>query len=217
METQLKQRLVGVIVIFSLAIIFLPMLLDGSGRRAPDMNIVIPPPPELNSDVRVEKKVIELKKKIESLDEPRPVIVDEISDPLEKQITSDPPKIAADDQSSSGTKTEPVKNVAPKALPDQTREEKVKSKKVVTKQQIGGDLWVIQVGSFQDKTKAYNERNRLRKANLSAVFIERYNAQNTVNYRVRMGPFITREKAKVIKNKVFAKYNIKGLVMKYEK
>lgn len=47
MESTLKQRLVGAIVLVALAVIFLPMLLDGSGQSGPrDVAIDIPEQPQ---------------------------------------------------------------------------------------------------------------------------------------------------------------------------
>lgn len=207
MEIQLKQRLVGIAVIFSLAVIFLPMLLDGSGHRPQNLDISIPPPPQLYSDVRVEEKVIQLKKQAAELDQLKPFIVDEMSDPPDKKGSSE----KAENQG----KTE--KTVTPKASESAHPKIKTAAEKKVSKVQVGGDLWVIQVGSFKDKNKAYIERDRLRKLNMSAVFIEKYKTSKSLNYRVRMGPFLTRNKATVVKNKVLAKLNLKGLVMKYEK
>jgi len=89
--------------------------------------------------------------------------------------------------------------------------------KTVKKPQVGGDLWVIQTGSCQQKDHAYQQRDRIRKSKLSAVFIEKYKPAGKVSYRVRMGPFLTRKKATIVKNKVRAKYNIKAILMKYEK
>ena len=83
--------------------------------------------------------------------------------------------------------------------------------------QVGGDSWIIQVGSFSSKDKAYQFRNKLRESKLSSVFIEQYKHQGSTRFRVRMGPFIEQKKAKIIQNKVLAKYNVNGLVMRYEK
>jgi cell division septation protein DedD len=91
------------------------------------------------------------------------------------------------------------------------------TQKEASKSKVGGQAWIIQVGSFQDKSKAYKERDRLRKSKLSAVFIERFENNRVPSYRVRMGPFLTLDKARVVNNKILAKYSIKGLVMSYEK
>lgn len=209
MEQQLKQRLVGVAVIFSLAVIFLPMLLDGSGKHPQHLDINIPPPPKIDSGFVIDEKVIELQQQVAELPELKPVIVDEISDPVE---TETPAPAAA-------SKIEP-------GVPEQTRKKAattVVSKEPETtddntdSQPVGGVSWVIQVGSFSDKNKAYAQRDRIRQSKLGAVFIEKFEHQSKTSFRVRIGPFLTRDKANVVKNKVFAKYNIKGLVMRYEK
>jgi len=215
MEQQLKQRLVGVAVIFSLAIIFLPMLLDGSGNRPKHLEISIPVPPQVPSYEIVEEKVIELKKKVEELPELKPLIVDEISDPPAKQEVATKQVEPVKPQKQSKT-VEPDKADKPVVVKKETKE-KTEVKKEPIKKQVGGLSWVIQIGSFSEKNKAYKQRDRLRKSGLAAVFIEKFKHEGKLSYRVRMGPFITREKAKVIGNKVRAKYNIKGLVMRYEK
>ncbi len=211
MDQQLKQRLVGVAVIFSLAIIFLPMLLDGSGRQQDELEISIPPPPQINSEVKVEEKVIELKLEADKLPKIEPFIVDEISAP------------PGQDDKVEVAKAEPQPEPAPAAKPEvksQPRKQAkadTATKKPPVKKQVGGDSWVIQVGSFSDKNKAYAQRDQLRKSDLAAVFIEKFQHDGKLSYRVRMGPFITRKNAGVINNKLLAKYNIKGLVMRYEK
>lgn len=222
METQLKQRLVGIAVIFSLAVIFLPMLLDGSGRSPQDVVVTIPPEPEINSDVRVEERIIELRRKADQLPTLKPLVIDEISAPPEKEqaaASKETTAITAKPLEQELVIKEPVSKETPATVEKQENKNDVAKpiEKTPPKPQIGGDSWVIQVGSFKDKSKAYKERDRLRKSKLAAVFIERIEINAVPSYRVRMGPFITRQKAKVVGNKILAKYNIKGLIMKYEK
>ncbi|MDJ0881551.1 MAG: SPOR domain-containing protein [Gammaproteobacteria bacterium] len=217
METQLKQRLVGIAVIFSLAIIFLPMLLDGSGQNTEKFDITIPPQPQIENGIKVEEKIIELRREADKLPTLTSAIVDEINDPPEQNESE---RVAVNDQPTEKVKSESSEKSPSPVATDPQASEKIASKpeeKPTTPVQIGGDSWVIQVGSFKDKSKAYKERDRLRQSKLSAVFIERFEIKGIPSYRVRMGPFITRQKAKVVSNKVLAKYNIKGLIMKYEK
>ena len=47
MNTAMKQRLVGTVVIGCLAIIFIPILLDGKGVSAPEMTASIPEAPPM--------------------------------------------------------------------------------------------------------------------------------------------------------------------------
>lgn len=217
MEQQLKQRLVGVTVIFSLAVIFLPMLLDGSGNRPKHLKISIPIPPEVPSYEIVDDKVAKLKLEAAKLSQIETVMVDEIGDPdmetKEKAHTIPPQKDESIPVVIEEKKTKPVVKKVDPVLP----KTKVTKTKQSPKKQVGGDSWVIQVGSFSEKNKAFKQRDKLRKSGMAAVFIEKFKHDKGVSYRVRMGPFISREKAEVIKNKVRAKYNIKGLIMGYEK
>ena len=88
---------------------------------------------------------------------------------------------------------------------------------VVEESRTGGDSWVLQVGSFQDRKKALVQRDRLRSSNIAAVFIEQFSANDKTSYRVRLGPFIKREQAQVAQNKIKAKHDINGIIMKYER
>lgn len=223
MDQQLKQRLVGISVIFALAIIFVPMILDGSGQRIQSLDIEIPEAPTVKAQVDVRQKVIELKREVEKIPLKEPLIVDRTSEALDKaeaaqtNAAPDPvaaPPVATAKSSSQATATPDEKKVAP-SKPVQ-KAKSVKQPAADPKPQVGGDSWVIQVGSFQDKDKAFKQRDRLRKSRLAAVFIEQYRHNGALRYRVRMGPFLARDKADVVRNKVLAKYSIKGLVMRYE-
>lgn len=211
MEQQLKQRLVGVGVIFSLAVIFLPLLLDGSGRRPEDLKINIPPEPYVASNVRVEEKVIELKKELVQISQLEPVFIDEVNSPPSKQNEKTELKPVV---SLKSTKSE---KIAAKITKPPAKKPVASSKTPKTTALVGGDSWIVQAGSFSDKEKAYKLRNKLRQSKLSSVFIEQYKHQGLTRYRVRMGPFIEKKKATVVQNKVMAKYSINGLLMHYEK
>ncbi len=224
MEQQLKQRLVGVAVIFSLAIIFLPMLLDGSGNHPSHLKVSIPEKPPVPSYELVNEKVEKLKNRVERIPQPAAQIVDEISDPLDipepaqKQAITTAPEAQKPQQGKA--KVEPAvipakesSQVKIEAEPEPLKSTEKKPEEIPS----GGSSWVIQVGSFSDKNKAYKQRDKLRKSGLAAVFIEKFKHNGGLSYRVRMGPFVSRDNARIIGNKLRAKYNIKGLVMHYEK
>jgi len=194
-----KQRLVGITVIFALAVIFLPMILDGSGVRQNTLEVVIPPQPVSKFNPEFEQKIVELHSKVEELPELQSQVADEASST--NKIARNP------DQDSSST------TVAQKT-------DRVVAKKSTAKSDVaktGGDTWVLQVASFKDKPKALVQRDKLRKSNIAAVFVEQFRIDNQVIYRVRLGPFVKREKANVALNKLKAKHDIDGLVMLYEK
>ncbi len=196
MDQSIKQRLVGIAVIFSLAVIFLPMLLDGSGVRNKTVKVEIPEQTVIASNPEFDQKIIELHAKVDELPGLEPGFVDETSSENENQI-----------------KREPVEETTKVPVPEPEPEPEPVAK---SKTPVGGDSWVLQVGSFKDRQKAILQRDKLRKSKIAAVFIEKFSSDNQTSYRVRLGPFLNRDLSKVAQNKIRAKYNIDGLIMKYE-
>jgi len=196
-----KQRLVGIAVIFALAVIFLPMILDGSGVRDKTLEVVIPPQPVSKLNPEFDAKIIELHSKVEELPDLEPQTADESSTGASNRITRS--ESQESNQTTVAQKTDRV--AADESVP-----------KVETSQ-VGGDTWVLQVASFKDKPNALIQRDKLRKSNISAVFVEQFYLDEQVIYRVRLGPFLNRDTAKIALNKVKAKYDLDGLIMKYEK
>jgi len=199
MDPNIKNRLVGVIVIFALAVIFLPMILDGSGMRKEKQEVVIPPQPLVNANPEFEPKIVELQSKVDALPELDSRFVDENSDAQAEQKRSEAAEAPAQTAKVSSGSAEQTP-VEPESAP-----------------RTGGDSWVLQVGSFQDRDKALAQRDKLRKSNIAAVFIERFEYQGKDSYRVRLGPFLNREQTRVAQNKIKAKHDIDGIIMKYER
>lgn len=208
MDQNIKNRLVGVIVIFALAVIFLPMILDGSGVRRDEHEVVIPPQPLVSANPEFEQKMIELQAKVDALPDLESRFIDEKSG--EAKVERSP---VADDkpatESAVETVAEPEPEVQAKATVTQPQAE--------TQDRSGGDSWVLQVGSFQDRSKALAQRDKLRKSNIAAVFIEQFKGTDKSSYRVRLGPFLNRDQTRVAQNKIKAKHDIDGIIMKYER
>ena len=217
MDLQLKQRLVGISVIFALAVIFLPMILDGSGQHLETLDVKIPVPPRVESRIDVGQKVIELKREVDALPEMTSTVVDEVTDAVAS--SNSPPQEVEQTQQSPADDTVETASESKPAVEEKPEVDNppIQPASIEQKTPVGGDQWVIQTGSFHDKDKAYRQRDQLRKSKLSAVFIEKFSQNGKLSYKVRMGPFLTREEGRVVMNKVLAKYNIKGWLIKYEK
>lgn len=205
MDQNIKNRLVGVIVIFALAVIFLPMILDGSGVRKDQQEVVIPPQPLVTANPEFEQKMVELQAKVDALPDLESRFIDEKSSE-DKIVRS----TEADDKEPAEPAPEPKKEPQPEA---QVEPDPIPTQQVKT----GGDSWVLQVGSFQDRGKALTQRDKLRKSNIAAVFIEQFKSNNKSSFRVRLGPFLNRDQTKVAQNKIKAKHDIDGIIMKYER
>jgi DedD protein len=207
MDQNIKNRLVGITVVFALAVIFLPMILDGSGVRKEKLEVVIPPQPVVTANADFESKIIELNASVEAVPDLEPRFVDEVSSENrveQKEISAEPTAETSKKEASE----KPKPRVAAVESPVETAEEAPKS---------GGFSWVLQVGSFRDRGKALVQRDQLRKSNIAAVFIEQFNVNNKPSYRVRLGPFVNREQTRVAQNKMKAKHDIDGIIMKYER
>jgi DedD protein len=197
MDQNIKNRLVGIIVVFALAVIFLPMILDGSGVNKEKFEIVIPPQPVVSANPEFASKIVELNKRVDVIPVLEPRFADENS--TENTIKRE--------TSAGGAASETVA----KARPVQAEAD------IESIARSGGDSWVLQVGSFQDRAKALVQRDKIRKSKISAVFIEQFDTDNKSSFRVRLGPFINREQTRVAQNKIKAKYDIDGIIMKYER
>jgi DedD protein len=200
MDQNIKNRLVGIIVIFALAVIFLPMILDGSGVNREKLEVIIPPQPVVSANPEFEAKVIKLNQQTDEIPRLEPQFADE--DSTENRIARETgantavPSESTDKAGAAPAQTE--NNLEPVA-------------------RTGGDSWVLQVGSFEDRGKALAQRDKIRKSNISAVFIEQFTKDGKSSYRVRLGPFISRDQTRVAQNKIKAKHDIDGIIMKYEK
>ena len=200
MDQNIKNRLVGIIVIFALAVVFLPMILDGSGVHKDKFEVVIPPPPIVEANPEFDTRIIELNARAEAIPELEQRFVDEVSSAEQAEPAAATSQIPAEKKADAAAAKAPASPTAAIETP-----------------KVGGDSWVLQVGSYQDRKKALVQRDKLRKSNVSAVFIEQFNVNNKPSYRVRLGPFINREQTRVAQNKIKAKHDIDGIIMKYER
>lgn len=130
----LKQRLVGAVVLVALAVIFIPMLLEGPGETLVPKVEELPEPEEMRQAVRPQEAPLT----IELRAEPEQSVLTE-STPQEaekpavvKELITPPP---------AAEKTEPL-----------------------AKKQDPLGNWVVQVGSFSNERNAMGLRDKLRKS-----------------------------------------------------
>jgi len=209
MDQNTKQRLVGITVIFALAVIFLPMMLDGSGVRRDTLTVDIPIPFELDGNLEFEQKIVELHANVDGLPSIQLGVIDEQSKAVNGEADASDVSLVDVNKSES--------NQTKKSVPVVLKEAAVaKPEKKVVKEKAGGESYVLQIGSFNDQNKAKSQRDKLRKSKIAAVFIEKFDDGSKSSYRVRLGPFVNKSLSNVALNKVKAKHNINGLIMKYE-
>ena len=185
MNEKLKQRLVGAVVLVSLAIIFIPMMLDGGERSSmPMFGSNIPEKP----DYRFEPLDIPLQP-VTPIAEDRPVLID-------KPEPAPQPAVAV--------RPKPLTKPAP--VP--TRPEPVPA---VPEAQ---EAWVVQVGSFSQSGNALALRDKLRAKGFTA-FVEKLKTGGSTVYRVRIGPELKRENAEKALQRLQKEMQMKGIVMSH--
>lgn len=194
-ETSLKVRLVGAIVLVSLAVIFIPMVLDGrevAGTPVGESNI---PPKPKNGFI---SKIIPL---TPSLDV-KPLVSEKlvIKKGLAAQINKKDVEKAVN---------APVQSASPPL-----KLAKVTKTENTTTPRAGLSAWAVQVGNFSSKKNAYDLRDKLRKKGFAA-FVETIYKNDSPNFRVRVGPELKRELAESLRKKLTSIHKGRTFIVKH--
>lgn len=195
MNEQLKKRLVGAIVLVALAVIFVPMLLEGDKRSGiPMFGSNVPEPPENRVGM------VDIPLQVPPPPAYAPVVV-------ERELPPEPAPAAAPEPVPAPVAT-PAAPPPPKpAAPVQP----VKPADVVTAKPAAGESWAVQVGSFSEQANAIRLRDSLRGKGYPA-YVEQVKLASGTSYRVRVGPTLSRTDAEAIQAKL-AKFDQRGIVV----
>lgn len=203
METTLKQRLIGAAVIIALAVIFVPMILDGSGRQeSVALNMEVPPEPTFTfeSDLPDTRKLEELPP-IERSE------VNESNDSdvaIKSEITNESMPETSEVKQSKVPESKPTVSTTAAKEPAvlEATENHIKTNPALS-------AWAIQVAAFGEKGKALALQEKLLASNLSA-FTEQSGGGNKIVYRVKVGPELKRENADKLRDKIEKEHGLKG-------
>ncbi len=203
MEERLKQRLVGATVLVALAVIFVPMLLDGVQESDSQSGTAIPP------------------KVAQDFGQPAldaSVVLPTVGEEQDKAHNTDAPTGAAVQAGAERRDTEhgsvvPAKPVdAPSAGSAKLPGQEAPRKDVVPAP--GPTAWVVQVASFNREENALALRDKLRTAGYTA-FIERLRQPGEDIFRVRIGPEVERTRAEDLRARLEREMKAKGIVQQY--
>ena len=196
METNLKQRLIGAVVIIALAVIFVPMLFDGSGRKESSMveEELSLAPPKFNFESQLpDAEQLDSLPAAEKDPVPQAVTADPVSEPTAVSVPAGKPdKAEKPVMQESKPEPEPVK-------PTASQIESVPS--------LGA--WAVQVAAFEEKSTALALQKKLTDGKFSA-FTEKLEKGGKVLYRVKAGPELKRENAHQLRAKIEKELGIKG-------
>lgn len=206
MDKTLKQRLIGAAVIIALAVIFIPMLLEGPKENDPvSMKIEIP-----------EKPVYEIPNRLgEAPAVPVPPATEPVLKAPEVVIPGKP-------ASSSETVSPPIsveKPVKKEAVTEKPVEPPVTAVAPVVKTEpapkrvtISDSGFVVQVGSFSQRQNAMVLSDKLEAAGFPA-FVESGKSKDKTIFRVKVGPQPTRADADKLRQKLFDNEKLKGIIV----
>jgi len=198
LNQQLKQRIIGAIVLISLAIIFIPALLDGSHKNvSPLKERQTPQKPNFYFEE------IKLPASVEPGAAPSRIV------DSSKDIA--PPKQATKPAKSTAKKVAKVKS--DKVSPKIEKPPVTSAKSDVTSP--APSVWVVQIVSLTNSKRALELRDKLKKQTFPA-FVEELTKDGKKFYRVRVGPELTRGEAEVLQQKIKKKMKLDGRVMRYQ-
>ena len=198
METNLKQRLIGAVVIIALAVIFVPMLFDGSGRKESSMveEELSLAPPKFNFESQLpDAEQLDSLPAVKKDPVPQAVTADPVSEPTAVSVPADKP-----DKVDEPVVQEPKPEPEPEPVkPTASQIESVPS--------LGA--WAVQVAAFEEKSTALALQKKLTDGKFSA-FTEKTEKGGKVLYRVKAGPELKRENAHQLRAKIEKELGIKG-------
>jgi len=77
--------------------------------------------------------------------------------------------------------------------------------------------WIIQIGSFSSKENSIKLRDKIRNKGFISFVDEIINSKKQKRYRVRVGPYATRDESLIVKKNIQKKMSLKGLIKPHEK
>ena len=192
-----KQRIVGTVVLLTLAFIFLPIVFDGQGSYEPAMTSRIPDSPQVSI----------LPEPVQS----RPIIIAETETETEREAELASP--ASND--AAGAEVPIAVEAAPESV-GVTTSEPVFSREVPQLDRAGlPQAWVVQLASFADVENARNLLARLQSAGYKA-YIRSVVGDQGGRSRVLVGPWVVRARADETQTELQAQFQLAGMVVAYE-
>lgn len=190
MDTPLKQRLVGALILIALGVVFWPIIFMQPERTAPPRPQGIPPAP------RVDNSPLPAPDSAGLRSSPQPAISmqEEESDVLMPEA---PPDSAPAAESAPGPVTRDTSPEVPSLDAD------------------GIPIaWSLQVATMSSRAKARQLRNELNEREMKA-YIRPLKRNSDTLYRVYVGPKFERRQLESIKQQVDSRYGVDSLIARY--
>ncbi len=198
MDQMLKQRLIGAIVIIALAVIFIPMILEGPDDELSPRTQNMPPPPTIDYQTEVELPVPE-----EST-EPDGSLADTAT---EQEVSAIPELPVSQPEPVTSEAEAPAKQAEPAVAKQPSPGMSSRTATSITQ---GG--WILQVGSFSQQPNALSLRDRLKKSGYQVSVKDVKDAGGTI-HRVLIGPVSDRPTAEKLRDKLASEQKLTAMVL----
>ncbi len=191
MDGQLKQRIVGAVVLVAVAVIAIPMFLDGGSYAPPPApsRDIAPMPPDLAPPAA-------------------PALPPDVAAEIDRGLDADASELAE----SLPDDTVGAAEIPP--APSPSAPEPVASAPAAPP--ASRDDWVVQLGSFSSKDNATALVDKLKGRDFHAFVLPLAGSGRQPAYRVRVGPTATRQEAERLHARLTMEFSIQGMVMRGE-
>ena len=205
MEQTLKQRLVGALVLISLAVIFLPLVFDRQQQRIDTAAYSIPEKPAITITAPdLEQVEQEAREQLAEVNQ----VVENKAAQTEAAL---PDSGALPDSSTEAA--DPVAQTRVYLEQEKQVDAALQGQPVTTPVPLA-DAWIIQVGAFASEPNARSLRDKLKGSGYAAFIKSAAGAKGPI-YKVYVGPEIRRAQLEQQKVELERKFNLKTLILKY--
>nr|WP_098418693.1 SPOR domain-containing protein [Marinobacter sp. LV10MA510-1] len=215
----LKQRIIGALVLISLAVIFVPMIFDEphSGRNSTSISIPEEPPfPEVNTEPPPQTAMPEY----QSAPGSETAVADRASGSGEFQLIEEVTPQAPEPTAASSAVTPPPAAAAqPAEVKQATAAPARPEPSPQTEEEFSRSLegaWVVQLGSFGDADNARRLRDNAREKGYSS-HLQEFSRGETRLTRVFSGPFVSKSEAGAAKAALDKAFSLNSLVTSPDK
>lgn len=190
MDTPLKQRLVGALILVALGVVFWPIIFVSPERESPTRPENIPPAPRVDN---------------------RP-----LPSPDSEGLRASPePAIAAVEEGGDVTLPEEPRGAEPSPAPDPGPVTRDAAPELPALDADGIPIaWSLQVATMSSRDKAQQLRDELNHQEMKSYIRPLQRGSGTL-YRVYVGPKFERAELETIKQRVDARYGVESLVARY--
>ena len=203
MDLKLKQRLMGAIVLVALAVIFIPVILEGPSDEWAPRSHSIPVPPLIDYKADMEPPAPDMEPQGTSGE-----TAAQTPDSAAETVMQEPvPEPSAEDATPVVEEAAPAAAAATATTGTPTAGSQPAQQAAAP---AGG--WYVQVGSFGQQMNANGLRDRLDKAGYSARLEETGTDKGTV-YRVLVGPEKQRTPAERLRDRLANEQKLKGIIV----